>query len=215
MSSHENTKITTNCWTTTDEKKPLETTKKKDTLHPETKTKPQWDSRRGATAIKSPYSPGGQPTNWKIIILRRFSHRNEIYGPRIRLLSLGIWSWEDKAQSTGLWKPMGFNYRNPTELGEIQTSLVRSVQKISCAPGHKAKAEAWARPTCWGSPGGSDGKESACNAGDLGLIPGWGRSPGEGNGNSLQYSCLVNSMDWGAWHFTVHGITKSWTRLRD
>ena len=48
------------------------------------------------------------------------------------------------------------------------------------------------------SPGGSDGKVSACNAGHLGSIPGWGRSPGEGNGNPLQYSCLENSMDGGA-----------------
>ena len=50
-----------------------------------------------------------------------------------------------------------------------------------------------------GFPGGSDDKESSCNAGDLGLIPGSGRSPGEGNGNPLQYSCLENSMDRGAW----------------
>ena len=48
-------------------------------------------------------------------------------------------------------------------------------------------------------PGGSDGKESACNAEDLGSIPGLGRSPGEGNANSLQYSCLKNSKDRGAW----------------
>ena len=48
-------------------------------------------------------------------------------------------------------------------------------------------------------PGGSDGKASAYNAGDLGSIPGWGRSPGEGNGNPLQYSCLENSMGGGAW----------------
>ena len=47
-----------------------------------------------------------------------------------------------------------------------------------------------------GLPGGSDGKESACNAGDKGSIPGSGRSPGEGNGNPLQYSCLENPMDW-------------------
>ena len=47
--------------------------------------------------------------------------------------------------------------------------------------------------------GGSDGKASACNAEELGSIPGWGRSPGEGNGNPLQYSCLENSMDGGAW----------------
>ena len=50
-----------------------------------------------------------------------------------------------------------------------------------------------------GFPGGSDGKESACSAGDPGSIPGLGRSPGEGNGNPLQYSCLENSMDKGAW----------------
>ena len=61
----------------------------------------------------------------------------------------------------------------------------------------------------------SDGKESACNAGDLGLIPGWGRSPGEGNGNLLQYSCLENPMDRGAWRATVYGVAKSWTRLSD
>ena len=50
-----------------------------------------------------------------------------------------------------------------------------------------------------GFPGGSAGKESACNAGDLGSIPGLGRSPGEGNGNPLQYSCLENPIDGGAW----------------
>ena len=58
---------------------------------------------------------------------------------------------------------------------------------------------------CVGFTGGSDSKESACNAGDLGLIPGLGRSPGEGNGNPLQYSCLENPMDGGAWWATVHG----------
>ena len=61
-----------------------------------------------------------------------------------------------------------------------------------------------------GFPGGSDSEESACNAEDLGSIPGLGRSPGEGNGNPLQYSCLENSMDRGAWQATVHGVTKSW-----
>ena len=62
-----------------------------------------------------------------------------------------------------------------------------------------------------GFPGGSDGKESACNAGDPGSIPGEGRFPGEGNGNLLQYSCLENSMDRGAWWAKVHGVTKSQT----
>ena len=64
-------------------------------------------------------------------------------------------------------------------------------------------------------PGGSDGKESACNVGDLGLIPGSGRSSGEGNGNPFQYSCLENPMDGGAWWATVHGVSKSRTRLSD
>ena len=65
-----------------------------------------------------------------------------------------------------------------------------------------------------GFPGGSDGKESACNE-DLGSIPGLGRSPGEGNGYPLQYSCLENFMDRGAWQATVHGVAKSWTPLSD
>ena len=56
---------------------------------------------------------------------------------------------------------------------------------------------------------------SACNAGDLGLIPGLGRSPGEGNGKALQYSCLENPMDGGAWQATVHGVAQSRTQLSD
>ena len=65
-----------------------------------------------------------------------------------------------------------------------------------------------------GFPGGSDGKASACNVGDPGSIPGWGRSPGEGNGNPLQYSCstppsMENPMDGGAGSAAVHGVTKN------
>jgi len=59
-----------------------------------------------------------------------------------------------------------------------------------------------------GFPGGSVSKDSACDAGDLGSILRSGRSPGEGNGNPLQYSCLENPMDRGAWQATVHGITR-------
>ena len=61
----------------------------------------------------------------------------------------------------------------------------------------------------WSFPCGSDGKESACNVGDMGSIPGLGRSPGEGNGNPFQYSVLENSTDGGAWQVIVHGVTKS------
>ena len=59
-----------------------------------------------------------------------------------------------------------------------------------------------------GFPGSLVGKESACSAGDLGSIPGLGRSPGEGNGNSLQYYCLESPIDRGAWWATVHGVTR-------
>jgi len=79
-------------------------------------------------------------------------------------------------------------------------------------------AETIFTPICgltWGFPGGSDGKESACRGGDLGSIPGSGRSPGEGNGNPLWYSCLENPMDGGAWQATVHGVAKTWTQLSD
>ena len=66
-----------------------------------------------------------------------------------------------------------------------------------------------------GFPGGSVSKKSACNVGEPCSIPGSERSPGEGNGNPLQYSCLENSMDRGAWWATVYGVTKSQTQLND
>ena len=59
-----------------------------------------------------------------------------------------------------------------------------------------------------GFPGGSDGKESACNVGGLGSVFRWGRSPGEGKSSPLQYSCLKNSMDIGTWRVTVHGVAR-------
>ena len=64
-----------------------------------------------------------------------------------------------------------------------------------------------------GFPGGSDGEESTCNAGDLGSNPGLRRSPGEENGYPLQYSCLENSMDRGTWWTAVYGVAKTWTQL--
>ena len=66
-----------------------------------------------------------------------------------------------------------------------------------------------------GFPGGSDGKESTCNVGDSGSIPGSGRLPGKGNGNPLQYSGLENSMDRAAWQATVHGVAESQTQFAD
>ena len=70
-------------------------------------------------------------------------------------------------------------------------------------------------PNLMDFPGGSDSKASAYNAGDLGLIPGSGISSGEGNGNPVQYSCLENPMDGGAWYLTVHEVAKSQTWLSD
>ena len=67
-----------------------------------------------------------------------------------------------------------------------------------------------------GLPGGSVEKNQSANAGDVSSIPGLGRSPGEGNGNPVQYSCLENPMDRGAWRaHTVHGVAKSQTQLKD
>ena len=77
-------------------------------------------------------------------------------------------------------------------------------------------ADEWTKKLCYiymGFPGSSDSKESPYSAGDLGSIPGPGGSPGEGNSNPLQYSCLENPMDRGAWWATVHGVAKSRTWL--
>ena len=70
---------------------------------------------------------------------------------------------------------------------------------------------AWRIPVEKGFPGTSDSKESAYNVGDPGSVPGYRRSLGEGNGNLLQYSCLENPMDRGAWQARIHGVTKSQT----
>ena len=97
---------------------------------------------------------------------------------------------------------------------KAETSIVvRATQKVRGQNHlHLDQGYIFGCALCLAFPGGSDMKESACNAGDLGLIPGWGRFPGEGNGYPLQCSCLENSMDRGAWRATVHGIVKSWTQ---
>ena len=93
------------------------------------------------------------------------------------------------------------------------SKLSASVTRLKGRALHQAyKFELWDFPdgsTCFLA--GSDGKESSCNEGDLSSIPGLGRSPGEGNGNPFQYSCLENSMDRGTWQATVHGVAKSRT----
>ena len=97
-----------------------------------------------------------------------------------------------------------------------QGDTATSGKQVHCA--EKKQARFWGqdfRDDTRGFPGGSEVKASASNAGDPGLIPGQGRSLGEGNGNPLQYSCLENPMDGEAQQVTVHGVTKSRTRLSD
>ena len=91
---------------------------------------------------------------------------------------------------------------NVLNFGELRPSIMYSRFVFLCF--------LWEKLT----PGSSDGKEAAYNAGDPRSILGLGRSPGEGNGNPLQYSCLENPMDRGAWWATVHRVAKSWTRVK-
>ena len=103
-----------------------------------------------------------------------------------------------------------------------------SQERDSTTPKRKTKEEdsmtIWGNPMSSGTdflskridfPGGSDGKAFVYNVGDPGSIPGLGRSPGEGNGNPLQYYCLENPMDRGDWQATIYGVVKSQTRLSD
>ena len=102
--------------------------------------------------------------------------------------------------------------REPRRELPLQAATPLGRWQSETSPFHRAASTT---PLPRGAHGGSDGKESACSAGDLGSTPVLGRSPGEGNGNTLQYSCLENPMERGAWWATVHGVTKSWTQLSD
>ena len=95
--------------------------------------------------------------------------------------------------------------------GFFHTSAKTSYSRSLNAEADKRIQLSYIKPDIYegGFPGDSDGKESACHTGDTGLIPGSGRSPGGGNGNPLQYSCLENSINREAWRGTVHGVTES------
>ena len=96
---------------------------------------------------------------------------------------------------------------------ETVAGAVRERKFCTGARGRKARMRE--RISSSFTPGGSGGKTSACNAGDLGSSSESGRSPGEGYGNPFQFSCLENPMDRGAWWATTHGVTRSQTRLSD
>ena len=114
-----------------------------------------------------------------------------------------LWESSSIASHSGIWQELSVPaqlVKNPPALQE--TRFDSWVRKIPW------RRESLPTPVFLGFPGGSAGKESTCNVGDLGSIPGLGRSPGEGKGYPLQYSCPENSMDW-----IVHGVRKSWIRL--
>ena len=94
----------------------------------------------------------------------------------------------------------------------VRLSLMDTCLSIFSLP-RNCRVESFPLVGFLGLPGGSDGTESACNAGDPGSIPGSGRSPGQGNGDPFQDSCLKNSTDRGAWRGSVHGVAEDWTRL--
>ena len=105
----------------------------------------------------------------------------------------------------------------PTKLAMSKQVFLESLGLVSQRPQHLrgrgSTKICHSLPSGWGFPGGSGGELSACNVGNLGSIPGLGRSPGEGNGNPFQYSCLENPVNGGAWWATVHGVAKSRIQL--
>ena len=123
---------------------------------------------------------------------------------RFKSLNLGIICYTNKYNSENLFSAELLNIRS--QHWDISWDLLNG----------EAEQRNSTQVTCFvGFLGGWDSKASAHNVGDLSLTPGLGRSLGEGNGNPLQYSCLENSMDGGAWWATVHGVAKSRTRLSD
>ena len=93
----------------------------------------------------------------------------------------------------------------------MKTQLKSNLDFLNLHTDSKINIKMKVTPPQWGFPGNSDGKAPACNAGDLSLILGSGRSMEKENGNPLQYPCLVNPIDRGVWQATVHGVTKSLT----
>ena len=137
------------------------------------------------------------------------------WGKNTEMVCHSLFQWTTFCQNSPPWPVhFGWPYTHGSEFHWVRQGWVHVIRLVSflwlwfsfCLPSAGEEE---------GFPGGSYGKESACNAGDLGSIPGSGRSPGEANGTPLQYSCLENPMDGGAWWAIVQGVTKSQTRLND
>ena len=114
------------------------------------------------------------------------------------------------------WKLTGYHIHRALQNAEVNTRRNEQTPIFHHKPCHIVQFFMHIMCTLMGFPSGSDAKESAYNAGDLGSIPGLGRSPGEGNGYPPQYSCLENPMDRGAWRATVHRVARvgyNWSSL--
>ena len=131
-----------------------------------------------------------------------------------------LWVNQNNLENKNTWVLFFTEAQSNCLAGRLNNILINrtEVWKMTWAEIHLYKSKSVSRwvhlPNRMGFPGGSDGRESACNAGDATSIPGLGRYPEAGNGNSLQYSCLGNPMDRGAWWAVVHGLAKSpgwWT----
>ena len=131
----------------------------------------------------------------------RFKKGYNENGAMIKDLSVNAGDTRDTSSIPGLGRYSEVGSGNPLQYPHLKISMVREVWQ-AIVHGIAKNAD---------FPGGSDGKASVYNMGDPGLIPGPGRSPGEGNGSPLQCSCLENPMDGGAWWATVHGVAKSRT----
>ena len=123
------------------------------------------------------------------------------------------WDWKQEKKGTTEDKMVGWHHRLNGHEFEQALGIVDWQGSLACySPWGRRVGHDWVTELKWtelGFPGDSDGKESAWNAGEQALIPRWGRSPVEGNGNPLQYSCLENSMSRGAWWATIHRVAKS------
>ena len=123
--------------------------------------------------------------------------------------------YRKKLQLTSYWRKTGFPLRLRKRQGCSFLPLLFNISLEVLDNTIKHEKEIKGIQIRLGFPDGSDGKESACNAGDPSSIPGSGRSPGEGSDNPLQYCCPENPMDRGVWRVPVHEVTKSWIQLSD
>ena len=148
-------------------------------------------------------------------MLSRFSHVRLCATPQ----TAAPWiprPWDSPGKNTGVGCHCLLQCMKVKSESEVAQSCPTHSDPMDCSPpGSSVHGTSQERVLEWGAivPGGLDGKEFACNVGDMDSIPGPRRSSGGGNGNLLQYTCLENPMDRRAWLAKVHGVSTSWTQL--